>query len=99
MTIIYIGKMDTWQSNRGIARFDIDISDFSRSLALRTGPSNNWGGDANGQSRFLVSMAQEAMLMDWQQPQQFALLSASIIKGVYVYENGALVSQALANFG
>lgn len=97
MTIIYIGKMDVWQADRGMARFDIQSDvNFSRSLALRTGPSNNWGGDANsnqggginGTRSYVAGLATTPGVR---------IVKRINNQGIYVYENGTLVSQASAS--
>lgn len=96
MTIIYIGKMDTWQSDRGIARFDINASSFSRSLALRTGPNSNWGGDANSNQGLGIN-GTRSYVNGLATTPAVRIVKRINNEGVYVYENGTLVSQASAS--
>ena len=88
--------MDTWQSDRGMARFDIDASSFSRSLALRTGPNNNWGGDANSNQGVGIN-GTRSYVNGLATTPAVRIVKRINNQGIYVYENGTLVSQALAS--
>ncbi len=96
MTIIYIGKMDVWQVDRGMARFDIAVNSNSRSLALRTGPSNNWGGDANSNQGLSINGTRSYVAGLATTP-GVRIVKRVNSEGIYVYENGTLVSQASAS--
>jgi len=97
MTIIYIGKMDVWEANRGMARFDIaSDGSNSRSLALRTGPSNNWGGDANSNDGSSIS-GTKSYVAGLATTPGVRIVKRVNSEGIYVYENGTLVSQASAS--